>query len=346
MSEIIESIPAHWYYDKRIFDQELSHIFAKQWAFVAPLSQLSVTGAYVTATVANRSIIVVRNQAGSLSGYYNLCRHRAARLCDQSHGQVSRFVCPYHAWCYGLNGELTSAPGFDMNRQMDPSKMGLLPIRVDSWNGLVFASLDHNAPDLRDWMGEIVSIAADYPGVEEMEFAQRLHNHGDVNWKNYCDNSAEGYHLATVHPGLNRALVKDRTHIRPYEKGQFVGFNVTYREDATGESSGFWVCKFPGLLMHFSKASFNIERITPVGSTQTLIQRWFWFDPDLLPAERKAMMALSDQVMREDMAICENVQKNLQAGVYTTGLLSSKRECGTIFFQQCVRNALGSANNE
>ncbi len=46
--------------------------------------------------------------------------------------------------------------------------------------------------------------------------------------------------------------------------------------------------------------------------------------------------------MREDLAICEAVQRNLEAGIYLSGRLSPEREVGTLFFQRLVRQSLES----
>jgi choline monooxygenase len=44
----------------------------------------------------------------------------------------------------------------------------------------------------------------------------------------------------------------------------------------------------------------------------------------------------------EDLAICEAVQRNLDAGIYQTGRLSPKHEAGVAWFQQEVGRAIGA----
>jgi hypothetical protein len=76
------------------------------------------------------------------------------------------------------------------------------------------------------------------------------------------------------------------------------------------------------------------------------MQRWFWFSPGVSDKQRNQVIQFSNQVMDEDMGICSNVQKNLEAGYYQVGMLSPQREPGTIFFQACVREQLAGHTDQ
>ena len=350
MTDLVESLPAYWYYDDQVFRCEQDHIFSKNWSFVAPLADLDSPGKYVTAEIAGQGIVIVRTPSDDLRGHLNLCRHRASPVCAERTGHAHQFTCPYHGWCYDLDGNLLQAPGF--GDDLDKHEFGLVPVRVDAWNGLVFACLDPNCESLENWLGDIVDIAEGFPGVAEMEFDSMRSNLCNANWKNYSDNAAEGYHLSMIHPGLSGALVKPRTRIEPHENGKFVGFDVTYKEESgTGSHSGkgspgYWIYKFPGLLIHFSMSGFNIEKVIPMDSRSAEMQRWFWFSPGVSGKQRNQVIEFSNQVMDEDMGICSKVQKNLEAGYYQTGMLSPQREPGTIFFQACVREHLAGHTDQ
>ena len=340
MSNTVESLPANWYYDEAVFRREQKNIFEKNWTFIIDGAEVAKPGQFVTATITNQFIVIVRTLQGELKGFLNLCRHRASTICTEDNGSLTQFTCPYHAWSYDLNGRLKNAPGFKMGEQVTSEKFSLIPVKVDIWNGLVFACLDRECASLESWLGDIVRISENYPAISEMTFEATCSNEGSINWKNYSDNSAEGYHLPTIHPGLNAALVSKQTRISAYENGKFVGFEVAYKDRSQNGSSGFWIYKFPGLLLHFSMNSFNIERVIPIDPQTTVMQRWFWFKPSIDKQQRKQAIEFSSQVMKEDIGICTRVQKNLEGGVYQTGLLSMQREPGAIFFQQCVKDAL------
>ena len=335
MSTLVRSLPADWYHNEQIFTEEQQKIFKRHWSFVSSLDDLQNPGQFIVSDIAGQSVVVCRNSDNDLRGYLNLCRHRASPLCTDQSGRIARFICPYHAWSYDLNGSLLLAPGFDESLEKD--KYGLIPVRVDCWNNLVFVCLSDNCPGLREWLGDIATIAEKYPAIKEMEFEVMLSNQLAANWKNYSDNSAEGYHLATIHPRLNQSLTAGQTRISTHENGQFVNFEVTSVEDS---SPGNWLYKFPALLMHFSLHSFNLEKIMPLNATRSALQRWFWFNPGVSKKNRRETIAFSSHVMEEDMGICSRVQKNLEAGHHDTGMLSPLREPGTIYIQACVRKAL------
>ena len=338
MNGAVQSLPAEWYHKEEIFQLELKKIFARNWSFVGSADELRNPGDYVTCAVANQSIVVVRDLQGGLRGFLNLCRHRASPLCIDKKGWIRQFTCPYHAWSYQLNGRLKQAPGFEWPGDV-AEEMNLIPVQVGVWNGLVFACLDPDAISLWDWLGDIVAIAHDFPAVPEMKFTGFRSGSCQANWKNYSDNSAEGYHLATVHRELNASLVKGATRITPHENGKFVGFEVIY-QGGESDSPGYWIYKFPGLLMHFSMNGFNIEKVTPTDRNHSMIERWFWFMPSVGRRDAEQIIGFSSRVMEEDIGICGRVQKNLEGGYYHKGVLSTVREPGTVCFQQWVRMSL------
>ena len=339
-----ETLPASWYHDDAVFAREQDAIFARNWSLVARDEQLSHTGDFVTGAVAGRPIFVIRQDPGTLRGFHNVCRHRAGPVVFGTEGQCKTLRCRYHGWVYDLAGRLKKAPGFETDDDFSLSDFNLFEVRVESWNGLVFVCLDRTAPGLREWLGEIVAIAEEFPPLSEMSFFHEDHLEGRANWKAYGDNSAEGYHLPYVHRALTKAVVRKDLAVVPHDDGQFVAFRVTYRaSDGDTPRAGCWIYKFPGLLLHYSDHSFNLERVVPLDAHRVRLVRWFWFreDGSMTRDEMDSAVAESTSVMREDLAICEAVQRNLEAGVYQSGRLSPTAECGTLYIQRLVRASLG-----
>ena len=104
-------LPREAYVSEDVFEAEVRRIFLRQWMFAAHESQLAAPGDFVVEEVAGESFVVVRDDAGSLQAFLNTCRHRGFRFCEEAHGCVRRFVCPYHQWTYGLDGRLLHVPG-------------------------------------------------------------------------------------------------------------------------------------------------------------------------------------------------------------------------------------------
>ena len=335
----------HYYHQADVFAYEHEHLLGRHWWLVATEAEFADPGAYRALPLLHRPLLLVRDQQGELRGFYNLCRHRAGPLVDDGSGQRRDFVCRYHGWRYACSGELLKTPGFAAGEIADPQSLGLLPLRVDCWNGMVFACLDAAAPALLDWLGDIVTIASNYDSTASMNFDGAVEKSAQCNWKTYGDNSCEGYHVGMVHRALGSSMQRETVKIDCYDNGQFVGFDVSYGggADTSRSGKGFWIYKFPGLLLHFAEFAFNAESVFPLDASSIRLQRWFWSHAQKAGqhgVDIETIRPNSERVIDEDIAICERVQTNLACGVYPGGQLSATQEPGTIYFQQLVRAAL------
>ena len=340
-----ESLPAAWYHHSEIFERERVRIFRRHWWLVGRSEQLLEPGEYVATRLATWPIVVLRDEQGGLRAFHNVCRHRAGPIVAQGQGRAHRLTCRYHGWCYGLDGTLLKAPALTTGGDFDAGQYPLFGLSVETWNGLVFARLEERGPNLLEWLGQVVEIAEGFPGIADLRYRGEVTMTGRANWKTYADNSCEGYHVKLVHKGLGQAVPEDAVEIRGYDRGQFVGFDVRYRPttaDPSRRGRGFWIYKFPGLLLHFAEDGFNVECVLPLGPGEIELRRWFWFTTDMADEEAKIAMASSEQVMREDLEICAAVQVNLAAGVYQRGVVLPSQEPGTLFFQRQVRAALNA----
>lgn len=340
------TLPHDLYHDAAVFERECEAIFRRHWWLIGPADSVAGGGDYAALNLVRWPLVAVRDRQGKLHAFYNLCRHRAGPLVADGSGNCRDFVCRYHGWRYACSGELLKTPGFEDGALGDPAQLGLLPIRAATWNGLLFACLDDNAPGLHEWLGDIVDIAARFDSLETMNFDGEVRKQAACNWKAYGDNSCEGYHVGMVHGALGSSMQREAVEIAAYERGQFIGFDVTYGagRDQSRAGRGFWIYKFPGLLLHYSEYAFNAETVLPLAAGQIELRRWFWSNPAACAEhgiDPASIRPNSEQVIDEDIAICEAVQRNLQSGAYPGGRLSAKQEPGTLYFQQLVRAALG-----
>ena len=102
------TLPAEWYTDPRLFDREKEHIFAASWNYVGRVEQVAKTGDFLTGRVGEVPIVIVRDDAGTLRAYANVCRHRGSELVLEKCGNRRTLQCHYHAWTWGLDGTLRS----------------------------------------------------------------------------------------------------------------------------------------------------------------------------------------------------------------------------------------------
>ncbi|AHY45194.1 aromatic ring-hydroxylating oxygenase subunit alpha [Stutzerimonas decontaminans] len=143
--------------DEELFQRELETIFARNWLFLTHDSLIPSPGDYVTAKMGVDEVIVSRQNDGSIRAFLNVCRHRGKTLVHAEAGNAKGFVCSYHGWGFGANGELQSVP-FEKElygEALDKKCMGLKEVaRVESFHGFIYGCFDEEAPSLKDYMGD------------------------------------------------------------------------------------------------------------------------------------------------------------------------------------------------
>lgn len=338
---LTETLPAAWYVDEAIHRRERAAIFARNWCLFGPEAELASAGDYSAAVINGWPVFIVRGHDGALRGFHNVCRHRAAQLLADGAGNCNMIRCPYHAWSYDLEGRLKAMPGFGEDPDFDRADYGLFPLRVETWNGLVFFRVEAGGDDLTTWLGDIPALCAKYPTTAELDYHGVFTVDGEANWKTYCDNTVEGYHLSMVHPSLTRAVVADTVEIVPHDGGRMVAFHVDYEDQGANlrGGDGLWFYRFPGFQATLSARGFKAERIEALGPGRLRSSHWNWFG-DIDAGEREAAFAWAQEIAREDLGVCETVQRNLAAGIYQTGILSPAQESNTALLQNLVREAL------
>jgi len=151
-------IPAQIYSDCELFELEKERVFAKTWMFLAHESELPDPGDYVVRRIVDDSFIVSRDEDGEIHVLFNMCLHRGMQVCRAEFGNTSHFRCPYHAWTYKNGGELTGVPfhadAYGGDAGLRREGVTLMPAaRVSTYNGLIFASLCSEGPDLDEYLG-------------------------------------------------------------------------------------------------------------------------------------------------------------------------------------------------
>ena len=203
-----DSISQERYYDPDFMKQEWQYLWTRIWHIAGREQQLQVAGDYIVHDFMRESVMIVRQRDGSLKGFYNACGHRAARLVWGNSSQDS-FFCPYHGWRWGLSGVLEACPDQDDFPQGDPvGKATLVEVRVGTWAGLVWYTMDDDAPDLLKYLEPTPEL---YKG-HQFEKTVRVHwirVELDANWKFWSDNFNESYHTRTVHPQVPPIIDQD-----------------------------------------------------------------------------------------------------------------------------------------
>jgi choline monooxygenase len=345
------SLPAQYYIDVDVYAAEKEQIFKRSWQVVGHYDQVPNTGDYFTNELLGEPLLLVRGSGGEARGFYNVCRHRAGPLAEGC-GTRKLFRCGYHGWTYSLDGALIRAPEFEGQPGFDARDFALVPVWAAEWFNLVFVNLDPGAPPLMQTLDELLRQAGKFQ-FEGMKLLERRTYDMKCNWKTYVDNYLEGYHLPSVHPGLNRELDYNAYTVEPYKRHvrQFSPIRGAQAGDITERlypqtgagltTDYFWI--FPNWMLNCYPDNVSVNFILPIEAERTLaIFDWYVPEKDLKSQSAKASVEFSHQTQTEDIAICETVQKNLHSRSFQRGRYSIKQEKGVHAFHRMYAEAMNS----
>lgn len=342
------TLPSRFYFDSAVAELEAQRIFRREWQVVAHRSQLAKPGDYVTTEVAGEPLLLACGADGQVRGFYNICRHRAGPPATGC-GSRKVFRCGYHGWTYGLDGKLISAPEVEGVQDFDPAEFSLVPVRAEEWSGFIFVNLDSAAKPLAEALRSL-SDHLKMPATP-LRMVERRTYEMNCNWKAYVDNYLEGYHLPSVHPGLNRELDYNAYAVETYPNyvRQYSPIRTArdggessrrYRNADTGSAAVyFWI--FPNWMINKYPDNLSLNIVLPLGAERSLaIFEWYLPEQRAHGKAAKASVAFSHEIQLEDAAICERVQKNLASTSYDRGRYSVKQERGVHAFHRMYLKAM------
>lgn len=354
-NQIEETLPSNWYLDEAIFKLEKEAIFAKEWLCVGREEQIPGVADSLVVDVMGESILLVRNRQGTLRGFYNVCRHRGARICrpgdsipaadeiilrggvNQKNGTIN---CPYHAWSYDLDGWLLKAPHMTQDMGFHKEDIRLHQVALSTWGGFIFLCLADEPPSFQAHIQSTMDFFTRYP-LAELRIGHSIHYEIDANWKVLCENYNECYHCGPIHPELC-ALVpafRDKGGANldwdrgiPHRTGAttftttgnttrraFPGLNQDEQERHKGDLI------YPNVFLSLAKDHVAVFIFQPVSAGHTRLDCYFLFEPfemdknDFDPSDAVDFWHL---VNRQDWAICERVQQGIASRVHHKGIFS------------------------
>lgn len=340
------TIPARCYTDSVFAALEEEKVFGRSWQLVARAEQLREPGQYVTAEIGREAIVIV-NDGGTLKGYHNICLHRAGPVASGC-GQRQTLQCRYHGWSYRLDGSLLRAPEMEATQGFRPEDFRLLSVQVARWGPLVFACLDLKAPPLAHFLDGIPERAARFQ-PESMRYVMRKSWTIQCNWKVYVDNYLEGYHIPVVHPGLHKEIDYDQYRVEPHRywslqraplrQAGHGGAERVYVPSA-GETEAEYYWLFPNVMLNVYLGQLQTNVVLPRGHDACeVVFEWYSATPPDDPTTDAAwsrLVAFSDEIQDEDIAICEAVYRNLRSRSYDRGRYSATRENGVHHFHSLL----------
>src|SRR5215211_3506425 len=350
------------YLDSGILDRELETIFSRTWQYAGHVGDLPEAGSYLTAIAGDQPVLVLRGDDGEIRAFRNVCRHRGSQLLRGSGRCKKAIRCRYHGWTYdATDGKLLGVPEHRGFAELDKSKLGLMPARVDSLAGLLFVNLDPDAPSLAETTGDLGSRLERYSLPELARFTNFGETRQPANWKIVAENYLEGYHVPIAHPGLMRLLDYKRYSFELHDG--WAWFEAPMRD---APSSNFrerlyqrlvrpmpgleeadrrvwrYAFVFPNTTIDLHPDQVNVWQMVPAGTGETR-DVWGIFGPrKRSPLARLAQRLnhdLNGEVLDEDIDLVAGVQSGIRTRGYQPGPLAP-REGAVGWFADRVRAAL------
>jgi Rieske 2Fe-2S family protein len=350
------------YTDPAVLEAEQELIFERTWQLAGHVSALPGAGSYLTTSAGTQPVLVVRDEAGELRAYRNVCRHRASRLLSGAGQCKGAIRCRYHGWTYRFDGSLIGVPeGLGFGPRLDKSALGLHPAQVEELCGLIFVNLDLDAPPLAGLLGDLPQRLERYriPTLEPYDAGSS--DGQPANWKVVVDNYIEGYHIPIAHPGLMRMLDYKRYEAEVHE--DYVWFEAPMRArpssnrlerlysrlvepmpGLTSEDRHVWryVFIYPNTAIDLYPDQVGTWQVLPdgVGRTQDVFGAYRAAGSG--PRTRAAQwlnVHLNKIVFDEDIDLVANVQLGAHTRDYSCGPLSP-RETAVAWFADRIRGDL------
>ncbi len=355
------TLPGRYYVSPEIFEEESERIFSKRWLCVGREDRVAKPGDYFLQPVGRESIIVLRDRGGALRAYYNVCRHRGTRLCEEHSGRFSETIqCPYHAWTYSLDGRLIGAPSSADIEGFSKTDYPLHRVAVESWEGFIFINL---APEPEPFAEAYTRLLGRFSrfNLPNLVVARTIEYDVRSNWKLLFQNYSECYHCGPVHPSLAK-LTPPTSGENDLVDGPFTGGFMVINEGSesltmSGRSCGllvgdlpqedlnrvYYYAIFPNMLLSLHPDYVMFHTLWPEAPDRTRIFCSWLFHADTLtnPAcDPEDGIEFWDMTNKQDWHICEQSQLGVMSRAYQPGPYS-KRESLSVQFDREVLKALG-----
>lgn len=359
-------LPNAHYIDPAVFAEEKRAVLFANWSGIGFGKDIPETGDAKPVDFLGMPLLMVRDRDGAIGVFQNTCRHRGMILIETAQKIRGAIRCPYHSWCYGLNGELRTTPhvggpGQNTHADIDVAKLGLIRIRAYVWRDVIFVNVDGNAPDFEEVHGDLMA--------RWKEFDQPVHHGGDwssirlevkSNWKLAVENYCESYHLPWVHPGLN-SYSRLEDHYNIQEPGKYSGQGtLVYRQlrdendtklpdfaalSDKWDTGAEYIALYPNVLLGVQRDHTYAIVLEPVDCEHTVEHIELYYSE---PAEtthefdslRGSNAQLWKTVFEEDVFVVEGMQKGRHGELFDGGRFSPVMDGPTHNFHHWVASQI------
>ena len=335
-----KTLAARWYLSPEAFASERERVFSREWICVGRAERLERPGDFFVAVVAGESLIVTRDRAGALRAFYNVCRHRGTRICEELAGHFSGSIqCPYHAWTYGLDGRLNVARNMAEVPGFRTEEYPLHAAATAEWNGFVFVNLAAEPIAFEAAFAPVLERFARWE-IGTLRTARSIVYELACNWKLVVQNYSECYHCPLVHPQLDRLSPSDSGQ-NDLSEGAFLGGYSELRTHGTslttsgstsrppvGSVDGadldriYYYTLFPSMLLSLHPDYVMVHYLRPIDAERTEVECAWLFDPKTMARadfDPTDAVEFWDMTNRQDWHVNELTYAGLRSRSYTPG---------------------------
>lgn len=286
-----------------------------------PSAALPRPGSFLAREAAGIPLVAVRGSDDRVRIFRNACRHRGTQLAAGA-GCQKAFVCRYHGWTYGLDGQLRRVPHEHGFPGLDTKDRGLVPVECVEAQGLVFATQEK--PPLLDAHLEQLPplIPTGYRLVDTNE------RDLPVNWKIFAEGFLEGYHIRSTHSGTFYPVQYDNLNVVeefgnnnriafPYQAINKLRSVPPERRSADGKLTYVYHL-FPNVMVATFPGSIFMVALEPVAVDRTRQITYMMTEHEEQSAEAEAAQGrggeLLDAGAAEDREVACAIQRSLASG--------------------------------
>jgi len=343
------SLPGWLYTDPEYFALEMERVIRPSWQIVCHVSDVATPGAWRSLDYIGESVIVVRGDDDAVRAFTNVCRHRAMRLVEGGAGCAKKFICPYHAWAYELDGRLSGVPMRSDYPTLKLEDNGLARVDCEVWNGFIFVRLkDDGGPSVGTMMAPYAHEIAPYRfedmrTIDDVSLRPRA-----VNWKNIGDNYSDNLHIPVAHPGLSRIFGRsyaieaqpwvdkmsgylvDRPSDDFWER--FYQAHLPHAPHLPEENQRLWLYYklWPNMAFDIYSDQIDFMQWLPVSPTTSILRGMSFALPDdrrEMKLTRYANVRINRNVNAEDTWLISHVQNGMASRSYAAGPIGRSEVC-------------------
>jgi len=365
-------LPNECYISDDYLIYERNKIFFGNWSVIGTASSIPEVGDVKSYDLLGIPLIILRDQEKNVRVFHNVCSHRGFKLVDKDCKLKNVIRCPYHSWSYNFKGELVATPHIGgINKHQvegfDKNKSNLKEVRSKVWMDLIFININSNAENFENSIEPLEKRWSKFLNKEDQKLIRHAKDFGyfniDVksNWKFAIENYCESYHLPWIHPELNKVSnIEDHYHIEDIS-GNFSGQGSNkYVQQFEGNRSfktfpnwptnlsqnSEYVSLFPNVMLGIHIDHFYAFWLEPLEKDKTREHfEMYYVGEESASSEeykeiRKKNFLFWQDVMSEDIAAIEGMQKGRASPAYNGGNFSPVMDTPTHMFHKWIANNL------